>query len=68
MALSDPHDTCRCGDYRRDHPRGGPCIFGSSHGIPRDQPEAHCAGFRLSRYALKSPYDTCAKCALELAE
>lgn len=41
-------DVCYCGDYRRDHPGNGPCIFnhgsnngGLSHGFEQ------CPAFKL---------------------
>jgi len=41
-----PLDTCHCGDYRRDHPGGGPCTFNDggrdlTHGFK------DCQSFRL---------------------
>ena len=43
-------DICECGDYRRDHPNGGPCnLNGLGHGIPNSEPNAKCLKFRLSQ-------------------
>lgn len=74
--IEDPHDICRCGDYRQDHTNSllsgelslrndGACIFGYSHGIPHDQPEARCERFRLSRAAVSVLDPHCSECERE---
>ena len=45
-----PLDTCKCGDYRRDHKDGhGPCVFNHTRGGPHG--DSQCLRFRLSRPA-----------------
>ncbi len=47
-------DTCKCGDYRRDHVDGiGPC----RHNKPRDMTHGYkdCTEFRLSSEATELP-------------
>jgi len=66
--IQDQHDTCQCGDYRRDHANGGSCIF-TSHGIPRSDAEWNhlnrCSKFRLMRAARDGYDDPCEKCVSE---
>lgn len=46
-----PLDTCKCGDYRRDHPGDGPCNFNSDDSRGANGSASHgfqpCLGFRL---------------------
>ena len=46
----NPHDVCKCGDYRRDHKDGyGPCVFNAYEGGPHG--DSRCRKFRLSKTA-----------------
>jgi len=56
-----PEDICECGDYRKQHPDGGACVFNSSecggHGAPVSSGD--CLSFRLiySYWENYDPYD-----------
>lgn len=55
MKADDQLDSCECGDYRRDHPNGGPCNFNDGkicrHGYGGDGHfgAGACFGFRLQQ-------------------
>ena len=52
--MTDPLDSCECGDYRRDHPNDGPCLFndgkcGHGYGGDGHHGTGRCERFRLQQ-------------------
>lgn len=63
MQLRDAEDVCECGDYRRDHPEDGPCIFNTDHSRGPNGGVNHgfqpCPRFRLVEKRRRLPVDPC---------